>query len=144
MRNYINLTTTLRKLLFSLKQLFIKIYQTTCFMVFTNLCFFNGPQIIIVIGMLWCFFFIFPNHNSIALCHDFVWTCHRLFYRMIWGGGGFYCFCVYYLTITRSQDTVVLILQPSAICRSDLLTPIFKVRLWYLSQIATSHDYHFL
>lgn len=51
-RNNINLTTTLRKLLFSLKQLFIKIYQTTCFMVFTNLCFFNGPQIIIVTGML--------------------------------------------------------------------------------------------
>lgn len=106
--------------------------------------FFNGPHIIIVIGMLWFFFFIFPNHNSIALCHDFVWTCHRLIYRMIWGGGDFYCFCVYYLTITRSQDTVVLILQPSAIRRSDLLTPIFKVRLWYLSQIATSHDYHFL
>lgn len=47
-----NLTTTLRKLFFSLKQLVIKIYQTTCFMVFTNLCFFNGPQIITVIGML--------------------------------------------------------------------------------------------
>lgn len=92
--------------------------------------------------MLYCLF-VFPNRFSIYLCLDFAWSLSSYFSFFSFFGFLFsslafivVIMCVLHHNHCISNITVFL-------CRSDLLTPIFKVRLWYLSKIAISHNYHF-